>query len=285
MSLLERTVPAELEDQVDSPEPVATRPAGRRAPILGKVPVVSVLSVLLGLALWEVIARLELVDPLVLPRLSETVRRLGNDLFREHLLRDLVATAVPFLVGTLLSVLLGSAIGAAMGASRWLDRVLGPWVLGLNAVPRIAFVSVFIVAFGLGMTSKVAVVTATAILPMVLTMRSGVRSLDREIMEMAASFRAPRGLILRRIVLPATTTYFVAGFRITVALALIGEVVAEFFSSSSGIGFRLQAASQTYDINEVYAMVLVLAVAGICSAQMVAFLERRVARWQGTTQS
>ncbi|OLT12429.1 hypothetical protein BJF78_04345 [Pseudonocardia sp. CNS-139] len=145
---------------------------------------------------------------------------------------DLAASAVPFAIGVAVAVVAGCVIGLAMGGNEVLDRVLGPWVLAFNAIPRIAFVPIFILVFGLGMEGKTAVVVASAVFPMALTMRSGVRSVDPELIEMARSFRASRWLLLRRVVLPSTLPFFVSGFRITVALAVIGEVVAEFFSST-----------------------------------------------------
>lgn len=243
------------------------------------------LSVLGGLGTWQLAAALRLVDPLFLPSLGTTVQRLSTDLAGGGLTADLRASAVPFATGLLVAIVAGCVVGTLMGLSRVVDQLLVPWVLGFNAVPRIAFVSVFIVVFGLGILGKAAVVTATAVLPMVLTMRSGVRSIDPDLVEMARSFDVRRGLLLRRVVLPATLPFFVAGFRITIALALIGQVVAEFFSARAGIGHRLNVASQTYDITEVYAMILVLAIVGIALAQGVTALEKRIQRWHGSAHS
>jgi NitT/TauT family transport system permease protein len=241
----------------------------------------SVLSVVGGLAIWELVGVLGLVDPLFLPRLSQTLGRLGTDFADARLLADIGASALPFALGVGLAIVLGCLLGVLMGLTSFLDRVLTPWVLGFNAIPRIAFVPIFIVVFGLGMEGKSAVVVATALFPMVLNMRSGVKSVDAELLEMGTAFRASRMLVLRRIVLPSTLPFFISGFRITIALGLIGEVVAEFFSSNAGVGYRLNIASQTYDITEVYAMIILLAAVGIALSQIVSLLERRIERWQG----
>jgi ABC-type nitrate/sulfonate/bicarbonate transport system permease component len=242
---------------------------------------VSIGSVAGGLALWQLAGALDLVDPLFLPSLADTATRLWNDQATGGLGRDIIASAVPFVIGLVISVILGCAIGVLMGISSVSDRLFSPWVLGFNAVPRIAFIPICILIFGLTVQGKVAQVVLMGTFPMILNMRSGVRSVDAELVEMGRSFHASRLLTLRRIILPATLPFFIAGFRITIALSLIGVVVAEFFSSSAGIGYRLNIATQTFDITEVYAMVVLLAVAGIVLAQLVQVFERRIDRWQG----
>lgn len=246
--------------------------------------IIGFLSVLAGLGIWELIGALKLVDPLFLPRFSSTIQQLWQDLSSGSLTGDFVATGEPFLIGLGISVLAGSIIGVLMGLSRTGENILTPWVLGFNAVPRIAFIPMTVIAFGLGVTSHTAVVVATGIFPMIINMHAGVRSVDPELLEMSTSFRASRWLSLRRVVIPSTAPFFASGFRMTIALALIGEVVAEFFNASHGLGNRLNVASQVYNIKEVYAMMIVLAVIGIVLASLARLLERRVERWYGTAR-
>lgn len=242
------------------------------------------LSVLAGLGIWELLGQLKLVDPLFLPTFSSTVQQLWHDVSTGSLNADFVATGEPFLIGLAISILAGSIIGILMGLSRIGETILTPWVLGFNAVPRIAFIPMTVIAFGLGVTAHTSVVVATAVFPMIINMHAGVRSVDPELLEMSTSFRASRWLTLRRVVIPSTAPFFSSGFRMAIALALIGEVVAEFFSANRGIGYRLNVASQVYNIKEVYAMMIVLAVIGIVLASLARLLERRVERWHGTAR-
>lgn len=244
--------------------------------------IVPLLSVIAGLAAWELCSVFTIVDPLFLPPLDQTFARLGDDFASGGLGHDIGVSAVPFAIGVALAIAGGCIIGVLMGLGSIADKALTPWVLGFNAVPRIAFVPMFIVLFGLGIEGKTAVVLATALFPMIINIRSGVKSVDPELLEMARAFRASRALVLRRIVLPSTLPFFVSGFRVAVALGLIGEVVAEFFSAHAGVGYRLNVASQTYDITEVYAMIVLLAVVGIALSQFGALLERRFERWNGS---
>lgn len=246
--------------------------------------VLQCLSVVVGLGVWELIGALKLVDPLFLPRFSSTIQQLWRDLSSGSLGKDFVATGEPFLIGLAISIVAGSTIGMLMGLSRVLEDIFTPWVLGFNAVPRIAFIPMMVVAFGLAVKAHTAVVVATGLFPMIINMHIGVRSVDPELLEMSTSFRASRWLNLRRVVMPSTAPFFVSGFRMTIALALVGEVVAEFFSASRGIGYRLNVASQVYDIKEVYAMMIVLAVIGIVLASLGRLLERRVESWYGTAR-
>jgi NitT/TauT family transport system permease protein len=268
-----------------SRQPTALDPATRTPlasrPRRWRFPVAATLSIVGGLALWQLVCAIHLVDPLFLPSLTSTLQRLQKDFAQGGLWGDIGASAVPFAVGVALSVVIGCVFGVLMGLSRIADKVFTPWVLAFNAIPRIAFVPMFLVLFGLGFSKNVAVVTMSASFPMILNMRSAVKNVDTELIEMTRSFHASRLLTLRRLIFPSTLPFFVAGFRIAIALGLIGEVVAEFFSSNAGVGYRLNIASQTYDITEVYSMIIVLAVFGIGLAQLGHFLERRIDRWFG----
>jgi ABC-type nitrate/sulfonate/bicarbonate transport system permease component len=224
------------------------------------------------------------VDPLTLPSFTGTVQQLWQDVSTGSLNSDFVATGEPFLIGLAISIVVGSVIGVAMGLSRLGETILTPWVLGFNAVPRIAFIPMTIIAFGLGVTAHSVVVVATAVFPMIINMHAGVRSVDPELLEMSTAFRASRWLNLRRVVIPSTAPFFSSGFRMAIALALIGEVVAEFFSANRGLGYQLNVASQVYNIKQVYAMMIVLAVIGIVLASLARLLERRVERWYGTAR-
>lgn len=253
------------------------KPHSTRARLL-----VGAASVVGGLGLWWLIGALKLVDPLFLPSFPSTMSKVWTDLTSGSLNSDFIATGEPFLIGLAISVIGGSLIGMAMGLSRVAEEVLIPWTLGFNAVPRIAFIPMTIVAFGLSIKAHTAVVVLIGICPMILNMHAGVRHVDVELLELAKAFRASRWVTLRRVIIPSTAPFFISGFRMTVALALVGEVVAEFFSSSHGLGYRLDIASQVYDIPEVYAMMIVLAVIGIILASTIRLIERRVERWHGT---
>lgn len=245
---------------------------------------IQVASIIVGLAAWQLVSEMKWVDPLFLPKLSSTISHLWNDVSSGKMNKDFAATGEPFLIGLVISVVGGSLVGLFMGLSRVVEDILTPWVLGFNAVPRIAFIPMTIIAFGLAIKAHAAVVVATGIFPMIINMHAGVRSVDKELLEMSQSFKASRWLTVRRVVMPSTAPFFVSGFRMTIALALVGEVVAEFFSASSGIGYRLNVASQVYDIVEVYSMMIVLAVIGIVLASLTRLLERRVERWYGTAR-
>lgn len=262
--------------------PAAGRRPGARRPRVRLL--IRIASVVVGLAIWQVIGAFKLVDQLFLPGLSTTLSQLWKELSSGALNKDFLATGEPFLIGLVISVVGGSLIGVLMGLTRVLEDILTPWILGFNAIPRIAFIPMTVIAFGLGIKAHAAVVVATGIFPMIINMHQGVRSVDPELLEMGTSFRASRWLTIRRVVMPSTAPFFVSGFRMTIALALVGEVVAEFFSANSGIGYRLNVASQVYDIVEVYSMMIILAVVGIVLASLIRLIERRVERWYGTSR-
>jgi ABC-type nitrate/sulfonate/bicarbonate transport system permease component len=238
-------------------------------------------SVVGGLALWQLVAVLGWVDPLILPKFSDVISKLWSDLSAGELNEDIVATALPFAVGLVISIIAGALIGVLMGLSRVVDKILSPWVFALNSVPRIAFVPMLVVAFGLGFQMHLVVIISTATIPMIIPMHAGVRAVDVDLLEMGRAFRASRLVAIRRIVLPYSSPFFVSGFRVALGHALVGEIVAEFFASNAGLGFRLNTASQLYDITTAYGMIILLAIIGVALAQLARIVENRMKRWHG----
>jgi ABC-type nitrate/sulfonate/bicarbonate transport system permease component len=241
---------------------------------------VSVLSIVLGCAAWQVIASLGWVDPLFLPKLTDVLDRL-RDMAANGQLADAVLTSGKTLVsGLAIAVLLGTLLGLFIASNEWIEATFWPWVMAINSVPRIAFIPLIFVIFGLGQTSQIVVVTLASAFPMIVNVDAGVKSVDPLLRQMAQHFGAGPWLVFRRLVLPASIPYMLAGFRIAISQGLIGVVVAELFGSSQGVGFQLFKGQTTYDITLIYAMMIVLAILGVALSQGAKRLEGHYAKWK-----
>lgn len=238
---------------------------------------------LLGVAvLWEVVARYVVGNPLFLVPLSDV----GVEFVRLAQSGRLAAYAwvslQEFLVGFGLAAAVGVSLGIAMAVNRPIQDVVEPWVSGLQSTPLIALAPLFVLWFGLGPASKVAVVFLVAIFPIVINTFAGVSSTPAHLVEAARSFGATRLQIYREVMLPSALPVIAAGLRLGVARGLLGVVVGELFSSNSGLGFLIIVSAQTYNTAGLFVGVLVFALAGVVSTRLLLLLEARLAPWRQT---
>jgi NitT/TauT family transport system permease protein len=260
--------------------PAYTRNGNRWKRLLPNMRVlVGAASIVLGLVIWQVLSVTHTVSDLVLPPVTGILRNLGDQLVSSQLYSNLWATAEPFALGLLISIVGGTAIGVLMGLNTYIAAALNPWVIAFNSVPRIAFVPMLIVMFGIDFEMHVVVVISVGVIPVIINMYEGVKAVDRELLEMTTSFRATRRYKLVHVQLPFTAPFFISGVRTTLGLALVGEIIAEFFAANKGLGYALNQATQIYDMQTAYSMIIFLAALGILLAQLLRLVERRVRRW------
>ena len=156
------------------------------------------------------------------------------------------SSLVVFGSGYALAIVTAIPIGILMGGYRRVGETLEVYVNGLNSTPRVAFIPLIIVWFGLDVWAKIVIVWFTAVFPIMINTYAGVLHSDVELIEAARSFGARRSQIFRHIMLPSAVPYIVAGLRIGASLAIIGTVVAELYTALSGLGFLLAQFGNTF---------------------------------------
>lgn len=239
-------------------------------------------SVVGGLALWQLVASSGLVRPIFLPKLSDVLADLWMLISTGKLNQHLIASGIEFGVGMALALAVGIVVGIAMGASARIDKLLIWWVSSLDATPRIAFAPLLIVWFGIGLESKMVLVFISGLFPILLSTASGVRTTSRELLEMAQSFSVPRWMQFRSIVLPGAVPFIITGVRLGITRGLIGIVVGEYLAATEGIGWMLSNATDTFNMVRVFALIIVLAFVGVTLTTMARWLERRFDSWRAT---
>jgi ABC-type nitrate/sulfonate/bicarbonate transport system permease component len=165
--------------------------------------------------------------------------------------------------GLAIAVILGTAIGLAMGRSTIVDRALRHYINAFNALPMIVVLPIFSLWFGYSGSARLATVVFAAIFAMIVSVADGARSMPREFDEVGRSFRSGRLRMLVDIVLPSATPYVLAGVRLAAGRALIGAVVAEFFTAINGLGYFILFNSRTFHHNEAFVAVIFLAGFGV----------------------
>ncbi|MGE0152948.1 MAG: ABC transporter permease [Reyranellaceae bacterium] len=235
------------------------------------------LSLALALGLWELLGRGG--DPIMSSYPTAVLAAIGRDIASGHLLRAIVESLPPLVIGYSIAVCLGIPLGILLGRSKRAEAMLGFYFVGLDASPIIAFVPLFILWFGLGTTVKIAMVVVFCITPVVINCWRGVRGVPSSLVEVGKSFGASRGQIAVKIVLPAALPSILTGLRLAIGRAIIATAVAEIFTALSGLGGLLLRRSESYDTAGSLVPALVLMAMGIGFTSALGALEKRLLSW------
>jgi len=181
--------------------------------------------------------------------------------------------------GLVIAFVLGTMLGLAIGRSVVADRALRHYVNACYAVPMIVVLPLVSLWFGYTGAARLATIVFAATFSIAVNVADGARAVPRDYLEVAASFRSSRWRTLFEIVLPASMPYFLAGLRLAAGRALIGAVVAEFFTAIPGLGYFILFNSRTFHHNEAFVAVLVLAAFGVGCDALIDGATRRYLPW------
>jgi len=246
---------------------------------LGRDYLAGVLSVLGGLALWELVSRYLVANALFLAAPSQIVVAVVRLAHSGQLWRDIVVSASEFALGYVIACVLGIALGLAMAWSKTAKQSLQPWVSGLYATPIIALAPLFILWFGIGIWSKVVVVISLVIFPVAINTEAGLHTTSERLIEMLRSFGATPRQIFMKVSLPSAVPFILAGLKLGIGRGLIGVVVAELFGSRAGLGNLISQSADAFNMPELFAGVVILAAAGIVLTAAFGWLEGRLVPW------
>jgi ABC-type nitrate/sulfonate/bicarbonate transport system permease component len=192
----------------------------------------------------------------------------------------LLESLQPFVVGYGLAILIAVPLGLVVGRFRFAEASLGIYVTAGYAMPLVALVPLLVLWLGLGFKVKVAIVFLMSLFPICINTWLGVTAVPKTLIEVGKSFVAPDSVILRRIILPATLPYIMAGIRLAVGRAVVAMVIAEFFTSISGLGAIIINAANNFDTATMFVPIVVLMVMAIGLNSLIGVVERWVAPWQ-----
>lgn len=239
----------------------------------------SAASVLVGLAFlvaWEAAVHLGETSPLVLPAPSVVVQSLWSGLANGYLWPHILATSRSVVLGLLLGGGLGFAGGMALGESATLRRVLMPYVVLSQVVPKLALAPLFIVWFGFGTLPIVVMTALICFFPLLENTSTCVQQADPRRLELFRMLRANRWQTLWQLKVRAGLPGIMAGVRVAVVLSWVGAVVAEFISASRGLGALIIAAQGSMDTPLMFAVLSIITVLGLCSYGLTYLLEQRL---------
>jgi NitT/TauT family transport system permease protein len=244
---------------------------------------VRVLLVVAGLGLWE-LAATHVIDPFYYSKPSAIWHRLvdwfTNGTSQGSIWQQISYTLEEALLGFALGSVGGVVLGIVLGRSRFLSDVCAPFIKAANAIPRIILASLFVIWFGLGMSSKVATAFVLVFFAVFFNAFQGAREVDRNLVNNARILGAGRMQVLRTIVVPSATSWILASLHSAFGFAIIGAVVGEYSGADKGLGLLINHAQGTFDSAGIYAGMIIITVIALLAEWLLTILERRLLRWR-----
>ncbi len=226
------------------------------------------------LALWEGFVRLTGISPLVIPAPSAVLIVLWEGLTVGFLWPHVWVTAVETLLGFALGCAIGFVAGVLLGEVDFLRRLLWPYVLASQVVPKLALGPIFIVWFGFGMTSTIVITALICFFPLLENTLTGLQSVPPEKRDLFRMLGASRRQTLLRLKIPSGLPVIMAGVRVAIVLALVGAVVGEFIGGDAGLGASIIAAQGMMDSTLMFALFIVITALGMLFYQLTILFER-----------
>jgi NitT/TauT family transport system permease protein len=248
---------------------------------------VNALRILLGVTivgLWEMTTRLGMVDKFFYGQPSgiytQIVTWVQKGTAQGPLWEQIAVTMEETLLGFGIGVILGVIFGIVLGTNRLLADIFAPYIKAFNAIPRVVLGAIFTIAFGLGMTSKVALAVVLVFFVVFFNAFQGVREVDANLMANARILGANRRRIVGEVIIPSAMSWILASLHTAFGFALVGAVVGEFLGSTQGIGLLISTAMNSFNADGVFAAMVILAVVALIAESIVTAVENRLIRWR-----
>src|SRR6266542_43221 len=240
-------------------------------------------SIVVVIALWEIFGRQ--VNPLFLSYPSAIGRAFLQVVVTGEFQRSALGSLHVFAVGLSVALVLGIAIGLLMGRYRLAEYLLDPYVYALDATPRVALIPLLLLWFGLGNSSKIAIVFLSGLFPVLMNTFSGVRTVSAQLVEVGRAYGAGEGKLFTKVILFAALPFIMAGIRLVVGRALIGIITAEMFIAVTGMGVLLVRYFSALAIDKFFVLVILLVLLGMIFSNIVEKLQKRLAPWKETERA
>lgn len=236
------------------------------------------LSVLTLASLWEIVGRTG--NARLLPPFSKVMTAWFDLIVSGEIFKALSVSLQALVIGFLLSLIIGVPLGLLMGRYRRIDAFLDIYMTALLTVPMISFIPFLVIAFGLGLHSRVWIVFLFAFVIIAINTAAGVRNVDPTLTEMAKSFGAKESELFAKVILPAALPMIMAGIRLGMGRAVLGMVTSEMILAVVGFGAMLMTFGASFNSPALFATILTIVLLAIALLALIQFLDRKLTPWR-----
>lgn len=231
------------------------------------------------MALWYFVTTEFGISNVIFPSPVEVGRSLYTEISSGTLAPHMIVTLEEVLVGFLIGALSGVVLGTLISQFEAFEKIVYPYIVAFQTLPKVALAPLFVVWFGFGISSKIFITATIVFFPVMVNMISGLGSAPKDQIDMAKAFMASKWQIFSMIRFPNALPMMFAGFDIGIVLAIIGALVGEFVSSQSGLGYLILQRNSTLDIPGVFSVLIVLSIMGMALHGISRFIGRKVTHW------
>lgn len=242
--------------------------------------VIGTLSVVFALTVWQLVANARIWSVLFVPGPTDVAEAFVKLFQTGDIWLDIATSGEELAIGYGMAIFFGLVLGLLMGWYTRFQYAMDPFVNFFYSTPRIVFIPLFIIWFGIDIQSKIAVIFLGALFPIIINTMAGVRNTEAALLRVARSFGASDALIFRRVVLPGSVPFILTGFRLGVGHALTGVVVGELIAARHGVGQLISIASYTFQTPKMFAAVILIGGTGMLLTTILQRIENRFQSWR-----
>ena len=237
---------------------------------------VRLLILVLIFALWELAARLKLIDAFITSQPSRMIKTLTNLYNAGDLFVHIGVTCLETIVGFIIGTLMGIFIAVLLWWSEFASRVLEPYLVVLNSLPKVALGPIFIIWIGAGPSAIIVMALAISLIVTILEMLNAFIRTDEEKIKLVETFGANRFQVFLKVVLPSNIPAMINALKVNVGLSWVGVITGEFLVSKAGLGYLIVYGGQVFQLDLVMTSVIILAIAAALMYQGVVLIEKKL---------
>jgi NitT/TauT family transport system permease protein len=242
----------------------------------------SAAALVVFMASWELAVRVLRVPEIVLPAPSNVLATLQAIVVSGAVFKHLGITLTEVLAGFVLGACTALLLGSLIAQFRVMDRILYPYIVAFQAVPKVALAPLLVIWFGFGLESKILMTAVIAFFPILVNTVAGLRTVDQDRIDLMSALNASRWQTFRYVRLPSALPFIFAGLDVGIVLSVIGAIVGEFVGANGGLGYLLLVYNSELRIAAVFAVLVILGALGITLHAIVQVVQRRVMFWVST---
>ena len=240
---------------------------------------ISLIGFVVLVCAWECAIYLFEIPDYILPAPSAIAKSLYNGFASGIFIYNLMITAIQTLAGFFLAAILGTALGAVVAQFDIVERVVYPWLVALQALPKIAIAPLIIIWAGYGISSKIIIVALVAIFPVLVNTIMGLKSCDQGKLDLMRALGAGRWETFRSVRLPNALPFIFAGLNVAIVLAILGSIVGEFVGSKAGLGNLILEANFQFDVARIFAVLVILGAFGVILSKLMGIVRDYFLFW------
>jgi len=249
---------------------------------MSKPTVVRLFSLLVLLCVWEYVGRH--TNPILFTFPSAVARAFIELLVSGELFSYVKESLLVLTYSFILSIFVGAFFGVIMGRSSLVEWATNIYINALYSTPMVAVVPLIVLWFGFKVPAKVIIVFLFMVFPILINTYQGVKDVDRNLLEVARSFCSTEAQLWRHLIIPSAIPFIVVGIRLAIGRGLVGMIVAEFYTSVTGLGYMIVRYANAFETDKLFVPIVVVMAMGVGLMGLVKWIETRIAPWRNFTE-